>query len=121
METQFAKAEIRRMVVEQKIKDNLSKLSKDLKLLVQGMGVIGSASRGSTSNERTITDKGKGTMNEEQIQGKKSERESNPIVDKGIRVPCVPNHREIPLFDKSLLKLLEVPIFRGKEEENVGR
>lgn len=75
------------MVVEQKIKDNLSKLSKDLKLLVQGMRVMGSASRGSTSNERTITDKGKGTINEEQIQGKKSERESNPIVDKGIRVP----------------------------------
>lgn len=47
-------------MVEQKIDDNMSKLSEDMKFFIQGMSVMGSASKGSTFSERTIIDKGKG-------------------------------------------------------------
>lgn len=39
-------------------------------------------------------------------------------MNEGIRVPCAPNQRDIPLFGMRLWKL-EVPIFKGEEEENV--
>lgn len=58
-------------MAEQKIESNFSKLSKDVKLLVQGMVLMGSASKRSASSERTITDKGKGVMIDELIQGEK--------------------------------------------------
>ena len=118
MEKQFAEAEVRRTMAEQKIENNLSKLSEDMKLLIQGMGVMGSASKGSTSSERTIADKGKGIMDEEQAHEEKSEVKTNPVTNEGFGVPCAPNQREIPLFDMRLRKL-EVPIFKGEEEENV--
>lgn len=51
-------------------------------------------------------------INEEQIQEEKSEQKTNLVVDEGIKVPCAPNHREIPLLDMRLWKL-EVPIFKG--------
>ena len=89
-----------------------------MKLLIHRMGVMGSASKGSTSSERMITDKGKGIMNEEQVQEEKSEQKTNLVVDEGVGVPCAPNIREIPLFDMRLRKL-EVSIFKGEEEENV--
>ena len=44
-------------MAEQKIEDNLSKLSEDMKLLIQGMRVMGNASKRSMSSEGTITDK----------------------------------------------------------------
>lgn len=50
-----------------------------------------SAPKETTSIENTITDKGKGMMSEEQIQGEKSEQKTSPIVDEGIRLPCAPN------------------------------
>ena len=37
MEIQFAEAEVRRTMAEQKIENNQSKLSEDMKLLIQGM------------------------------------------------------------------------------------
>ena len=89
-----------------------------MKLLIHRMGVMGSASKGSTSSERMITDKGKAIMNEEQVQEEKSEQKTNPVVDEGVGVPCAPNIHEIPLFDMRLRKL-EMSIFKGEEEENV--
>ena len=86
-----------------------------MKLLIHGMGVTGSASKGSTSSERTITDKGKGIMNEEQVQEEKSEQKTNPVVDEGVGVPCAPNICEIPLFDTKLRKL-EVRYLKGRKK-----
>ena len=79
---------------------------------------MGSASKGSTSSEKTITDKGKGIMNKEQVHEEKSEQETNPMVDEGVGVPCAPNIHEILLSDMRL-RILEVPIFKGDEEGNV--
>ena len=120
MDKQFAKVEVQRTMAEQKIEDNLSKLSEDMKLLIQGMEVMETASKGSTSSERTITNKGKGKriMNEKQVQEEKSEQNTNSVVDEGVGAPCASNICEIPLFDMRLRKL-KVPIFKGDEEENV--
>lgn len=97
-------------MAEQKIESNLSKLSEDVKLLVQGMGVMGSAPKGSASSVRTITNKGKGIMIDELIQGEKGEQHTNLVANDGINVPYVSNNREVRLFDMRLRKL-EVPIF----------
>ena len=44
-------------------------------------------------------------MDEEQTHEEKSEVKTNLVTNEGIRVPCAPNQRKIPLFYMRLRKL----------------